>query len=258
MAPDAGKTNAAALLKLRAQYQELLDRLENNQSEFQRLARSVYRVQEDERRRIARELHDGIGQNLTALKHQLAMIDSQLAPGQDAQRQQLAASIALCTQTLEDTRQLSRLLRPQVLDDLGLEAALHWLTRTVEGSGGLRTELAVENVPPLDSDLQTLLFRVAQEALSNVVRHAQASEVLLRLATRAGRVMLTIWDNGVGFETAAAATAASEGRSAGLAGMRERARLYGGELQIESGADTGTWLRVSFPLAANIQRTSPT
>ena len=252
MAPDAGKANAAALLKLRTQYQELLDRLENNQAEFQRLARSVYRVQEDERRRIARELHDGIGQNLTALKHQLAMLDGQLDPEQREQRDRLAASIALCMQTLEDTRQLSRLLRPQILDDLGLEAALQWLARTVE-SDGLRIELGFENVPPLDSDLQSLLFRVAQEALSNVVRHAQASDVLLRLATRAGRIMLTIWDNGIGFEASTAAAAASAGLSAGLAGMRERARLYGGELQIESGPETGTYLRASFPLSPAIR-----
>ena len=255
MATDAGNQSTAALLQLRTQYQELLERLENNQSEFQRLARSVYRVQEDERRRIARELHDGIGQNLTALKHQLAMIDSQLTPGQNDLHDRLSASIALCAQTLEDTRQLSRLLRPQVLDDLGLEAALHWLARTVEDSGTLRVELGIETLPTLDPDLQTLLFRIAQEALANVVRHAQASDALLRLSTRAGRIMLTIWDNGIGFAPKAAASAASEGRSAGLAGMRERAQLYGGELQIESGADTGTWVRASVPLPRGRERT---
>jgi signal transduction histidine kinase len=257
MVPESGKPNAAALMQLRMQYHELLERLENNQAEFQRLARSVNRVQEDERRRISRELHDGIGQNLTALKHQLTMIDSQLLPGQEDVRERLAASIDLCTQTLEDTRQLSRLLRPQVLDDLGLEAALRWLVRTVDGNDRLRIELDIEKLPSLDVDLQTLLFRVAQEALANVVRHAQASEALLRLATRAGRVMLTVWDNGVGFETRVAASAASEGRSAGLSGMRERARLYGGDVQIESGADIGTRLRASFPLPSNLRTPSP-
>jgi two-component system NarL family sensor kinase len=254
---DFDKANASALMQLRVQYQELLERLENNQGEFQRLARSVNRVQEDERRRISRELHDGIGQNLTALKHQLAMIGSQLAPDQSSLHERLSASITLCTQTLEDTRQLSRLLRPQILDDLGLEAALRWLARTIESTGNLRIELDVEKLPLLDADLQTLLFRVAQEALANVLRHAQAGDVLLRLATRAGRVMLTIWDNGVGFEPATAAIAASQGRSAGLAGMRERARLYGGEIQIESGVDIGTRLRASFPLPPPVRRTLP-
>jgi signal transduction histidine kinase len=258
MAPETGKATASALLQLRTQYQQLLERLESNQSEFQRLARSVYRVQEDERRRIARELHDGIGQNLTALKHQLAMIDSLLTPGQEALHDRLSASIALCAQTLEDTRQLSRLLRPQVLDDLGLEAALRWLARSLEGSGKLRIELAIEKLPPLDADLQTLLFRIAQEALANVVRHAQASDVMLRLATHAGRLLLTIWDNGIGFETAVAASAARAGTSAGLAGMRERVRLYGGNLQIESGADTGTRLRASLPMPPQVREPSPT
>jgi len=257
MAAENGKADEATLLQLRTQYQRLLERLENNQSDFQRLARSVYRVQEDERRRIARELHDGIGQNLTALKHQLAMIDSLLAPGQDDLRERLQASVALCAQTLEDTRQLSRLLRPQVLDDLGLEAALRWLARTMEGNGQLHVELRLEDVPALDPDLQTLLFRIAQEALANVVRHAQASDVLVRLAPRAGRVMLTIWDNGIGFEPTVAASAASAGRSAGLAGMRERAQLYGGDVQIESGAETGTWLRASLPMSPAARGPAP-
>ena len=254
---DHDLQTSAALAQLRSQYQGLLERLENNQSEFQRLGRSVYRVQEDERRRIARELHDGIGQNLTALKHQMAMALSQLGPGQDRLRAGMMASIELCSQTLEDTRQLSRLLRPQVLDDLGLEAALRWLSRTIEGDGGPRIELEVDALPPLEPELQTLLFRISQEALANVVRHARASEVMLRLATRAGRVLLTIWDDGVGFDPQLAASAASAGRSAGLVGMRERARLYGGELQIESGADTGTWLRASIPLPAAAPERSP-
>ena len=257
MAPEPDPQASAALAALRSQYQELLQRLESNQSEFQRLGRAVYRVQEDERRRIARELHDGIGQNLTALKLQLAMATELLAPGQTAAHEQLQASIGLCTQTLEDTRELSRLLRPQVLDDLGLEAALRWLSRSVEVNAALRIELELAPMPALDGDLQTLLFRITQEALTNVVRHARASEVLLRLATRANRVMLTIWDNGVGFDTRAAASGASEGRHAGLSGMRERARLYGGDVQIESGTDTGTWLRASVPLPPPAREATP-
>lgn len=251
MASDNGADTAAALATLRSQYLGLLERLENNQSEFQRLARSVYRVQEDERRRIARELHDGIGQNLTALKHQMAMIASQLSPEQSALQDRLSASIDLCAQTLEDTRQLSRLLRPQILDDLGLAAALQWLCRSVENHNGPSIELDLQSLPKLDTDLQTLLFRISQEALANVVRHSQATEVLLRVEQRSGRVLLTIWDNGVGFDTRVAADNASEGRSAGLVGMRERAQLYGGLLQIESGDDTGTWLRASFPFTSS-------
>jgi signal transduction histidine kinase len=110
---------------LQAQYQRLLQRLEANEREFRRLGRAVWRVQEDERRRLARELHDGLGQNLTALKHRLGQIGSELPPEQTALRDKLETALALCSGALEDTRNLSRLLRPPILDDLGLEPALH-------------------------------------------------------------------------------------------------------------------------------------
>ena len=236
---------AAALDQLRDRYQQLLDRLEDNQSQFQSLARSALRVQEDERRRIARELHDGIGQNLTAIKHQLAVLQAQ-SPGSAAER--LGACIELCAQTLEDTRQLSRLLRPQVLDDLGLQAALHWLARSVQAPG-LQVGVHIENLPALDPEVQTLLFRVCQEALANVVKHAEASDALLRLGARGGRVQLTVWDNGAGFDVEAAAGSGRRGLAAGLSGMRERLALYGGELRVDSDADSGTWLRASVPVA---------
>jgi two-component system sensor histidine kinase UhpB len=243
----AAETPDTTLDQLRGRYAELLARLEDNQAQFQRLARSALRVQEDERRRIARELHDGIGQNLTAIKHQLAMLQAQLQDSTDAGAERVGACIELCAQTLEDTRQLSRLLRPQVLDDLGLGAALHWLARTLEGQGGLQVAVHLEEVPALDAEIQTLLFRVAQEALANVVRHARASDALLRLGARGGRVSLTVWDNGSGFDVEAAESAARQGRGAGLSGMRERLALYGGALRIDSGAESGTWLRISVP-----------
>lgn len=121
---------------LRAHYQRLLERIEANEAEFRRLGRAVWRVQEDERRRLARELHDGIGQNLTALKHRLALLGGELPPGSDALRAKLEAAIALCSATLEDTRKLSRLLRPPMLDDLGLEPSLRWLARSLGEAGG--------------------------------------------------------------------------------------------------------------------------
>jgi signal transduction histidine kinase len=239
--------NSAALDQLRGRYAELLERLEENQSQFQRLARSALRVQEDERRRIARELHDGIGQNLTAIKHQLAMVQAQLREASGAGVERVGTCIELCAQTLEDTRQLSRLLRPQVLDDLGLGAALHWLARTLEGDGRLQVAVHLEDVPALDPEIQTVLFRVAQEALANVVKHAGATDALVRLAARGGRVSLTVWDNGGGFDVAAAEASSRQGRSSGLAGMRERLALYGGALRIDSEPESGTWLRISVP-----------
>ena len=229
---------------LRQRYRHLLTRLEGNDAEFRRLARSVMRVQEDERRRIARELHDGVGQNLAALKHQLALLQP-AAPGEV--RDRIADCIALCAQTLEDTRQLSRLLRPQVLDDLGLAAALQWLARSLGGQDGLRIDLQLDETLALDPESQTVLFRVAQEALSNVSRHAGATQALVRLARRADLAVLTVWDDGKGFDVAQAEQRARQGEAGGLPGMRERLRLHGGQLQLESGSQ-GTLLRAVVPL----------
>jgi signal transduction histidine kinase len=244
MHDDATET---ALAQMRDRYQQLLDRLEDNQSQFHNLARSALRVQEDERRRIARELHDGIGQNLTAIKHQLAMLLSRLPAAAAEVAKGVGACCVLCAQSLEDTRQLSRLLRPQVLDDLGLEAALNWLARSVQDAGRVQVAVHLEPVPELDPELQTLLFRVCQEALANVVRHSQATDAMLRLGARGGRIELTVWDNGCGFDVASAAGAAARGAAAGLSGMRERLAIYGGLLRIDSDAEAGTWLRASVP-----------
>lgn len=233
--PDNG------LAELQARYRDLLERLEASQQEFRRLARAVYRVQEEERRRLARDLHDGIGQNLTALKHQLSLLQPHLDP---AGLSHLATSQALCSATLEDTRQLSRLLRPQVLDDLGLEAALRWLARTLGDAGGVAVELQIEALPALDEDLRTLVFRVAQEALTNVVRHAGAGQALLRLVVRAGWLQLTVWDDGHGCEPER--VLAQPGT--GIGGMRERIALFGGRFELHSRPGEGCRLRALVPL----------
>jgi signal transduction histidine kinase len=228
--------------QLRLQYQRLLQRLESNEREFRRLGRSVWRVQEDERRRVARELHDGIGQNLTALKHRLVQLGDGLAP---QQRAQLDAAIALCGEALEDTRHLSRLLRPPILDDLGLEPALRALARSLGESASLDITVEIENLPLLDDDLQTLLFRVAQEALNNAAKHAQARTVLLRLVARGGLLQLQVADDGRGCDPEALRAGGS-----GLSGMRERLRLYEGSLELHSTPGTGTRLRAVVPLSS--------
>ncbi len=232
------------LAALRQQYQDLLDRLQRNEREFRRLGRAVWRVQEDERRRLARELHDGVGQNLTAIKHRLAAIAGTLPEASADTRAALEATIALCADTLEDTRHLSRLLRPPVLDDLGLEAALRWLARSQADASGLGISVDIEALPTLDADLQTLLFRVAQEALNNVAKHARASNVLLRLVARGGLVQLQIADDGCGCEP----DIALQSGGSGLGGMRERLRLYEGKLEMHSAPGQGTRLRAVVPL----------
>jgi len=232
-----------ALDALRDDYLRLLQRLEANEREFRRLGRAVWRVQEDERRRLARDLHDGIGQNLTALKHRLAQLEEGLPAGH---MERLQAAIALCHDTLEDTREMSRLLRPPILDDLGLEPALSWLARSVGEASGLAVELEIENLPPLDGDQQTLLFRVAQEALNNIAKHAQARDVLVRLVGRGSQLLLHVADDGRGCSPAHALRSGGSG----LGGIRERLRLYGGTLELHSAPGEGTRLRVALPLEA--------
>ena len=163
-----------------------------------------------------------------------------------AQRMQLDAAIALCTETLEDTRELSRLLRPPILDDFGLEAALRWLARSIGETAALDIELQVEPLPPLDGDLETLLFRVAQEALNNAARHADARSVLMRVVARGGLLQLQVIDDGRGCDP----DAAIRSGGSGLGGMRERLRLYDGQLELRSAPGEGTRLRAVVPLPA--------
>jgi len=235
---------------LRRQYQELLERLQRNEREFRRLGRAVWRVQEDERRRLARELHDGVGQNLTALKHRLVQLAEALPAGDAALRDGIDKAIALCADTLEDTRSMSRLLRPPILDDLGLEAALRWMARSQSESSGAEVTLEMETLPPLDADLQTLLFRVAQEALTNAAKHADARHVMVRLVARGGLLQLQIADDGRGFDAGAVLRAGGSG----LGGMRERLRLYDGRLELHSTPGEGTRVRAVVPLGSPAEK----
>jgi two-component system sensor histidine kinase UhpB len=221
-------------------YARLLERLEANEREFRRLGRSVLRVQEDERRRLARDLHDGVGQNLTALKHRLVGLrDVATDP---ALRDALDAAVALCSDTLEDTRELSRLLRPTILDDLGLEPALRWLGRSIGEAAGIAIAVEIEPLPPIDGERETLLFRIAQEALNNIAKHAKARSVLLRLVERDSQLQLQVVDDGVGFDPSVRAG------GSGLSGMRERLQLFRGRVELHSAPGNGTRLRAVVPL----------
>jgi two-component system sensor histidine kinase UhpB len=236
------------LARLREQQERLFVQLHAGEQHFKQLARSVWRVQEDERRRLARELHDGIGQQLTALKHRLDAL-ARSVDGADDASNPLHQALSICDATIQETRALSRVLRPQILDDLGLEAALNWLARHSAESGGYEVEVDVGPLPaPFDGDLSTLIFRVAQEALTNVLKHAQAKHVVIRLAQRQESLQFLIVDDGRGFDVDAAFAKASGGHSTGLASMRERVRLFGGRFTIVSRPGEGMQLRVLIPL----------
>jgi two-component system sensor histidine kinase UhpB len=213
------------------------------------LARAVWKVQEDERRRLARELHDGLGQTLTALKTQL----ERLARKADAPPADLAARLAdaveLAGVALRETRELSRLLRPPVLDDLGLLPALTWLARNLEERAGLAVAVVAEDLERrLAPDLETLVFRLAQEALTNVLKHARTARAEVWVAQRGGWLHLRVADAGAGFDPAAAAADGAPG--SGLRGMRDRVELFGGRFGVRSAPGAGTVVEVEIPLAA--------
>jgi len=229
-----------------------VQRLERGQDHFQQLARSVWRVQEEERRRLARDLHDGIGQNLTAIVRMLDQAIQALPAGTSPEHEALAQARRLAESTLGDTRALSRQLRPQILDDLGLGAALRWLARSFRDNHALDVALDLaEPLPALSGDAQTLIFRVAQESLTNIVRHAATRIADISLRTTPHSVQLRVHDAGQGCDVAAALAAGSEGRSSGLGGMRDRVQLFGGQLRVASQPGAGFSIEIEFPFAAN-------
>ena len=252
---DADGDLRRQLQQLGAQQQRLFTQLQSGEQHFRKLARSVWRVQEDERRRLARELHDGIGQHLTALRHRLDQLMRQHGgiAGKDSA---LDDALTLCDIAIQETRALSRLLRPQILDDLGLDAALRWLARHMTDGSKTGVEVEVGDVHAvLDGELSTLIFRVAQEALTNAVKHAAAKTIVLRLSRRGENLQLLIVDDGRGCDVDAAFAKSSQGLSSGLTSIRERVRLFGGEFAVSSSPGEGLQLRASLPLPA--QETVP-
>ena len=222
--------------RLAASFRRLLGRVEAERS---RSARLALRAQEEERRRLARDLHDEVNQALTAILLRLQAV-SQDAPADVAE--ELAEVRRLVNQAMDELLRLARELRPTALDDHGLYPAIEGQVRRFSSQTGIDADLRTHGAPvDLDDDRQIAVFRVAQEALANVARHAGASSVEVDL-TRLGEggVELTVRDDGRGF----APEGASDGL--GLNGMVERARLVGGELDIDSrpGAGTAVSLRV--------------
>lgn len=232
--------------------EQILSNLINGESRFRRLAKAVWQVQEDERRRLARELHDGIGQTLAALKNQLEWTAT--SSGASGVEPQIRDAAELASQALEDTRELSRLLRPPVLDDLGLTAALRWLGRTVSKRFDFEVTIESDEFDQRPAaEIETVLFRIAQEALTNAAKHAQATSVLVSLRKIADELVLSITDNGGGFDINEVAKA-HDGTGVGLRGMKDRVELFEGSLEIHSESGSGTQITARLP---NMQRNRP-
>ncbi|MFN2646364.1 MAG: PAS domain-containing sensor histidine kinase [Burkholderiales bacterium] len=234
----------------RLRTQETLERinweLEVSRGRLRALSRRLLEVQEEERARLARDLHDDIGQALTALKIQL---ESLQRSGDAALHSRVSEGVQTVQHTLERVRQLSLSLRPPQLDDLGLAAALRSHLDRQAGLAGISAHFDATEAPSeLDADTETACFRVAQEAINNVLRHARAHNLWVRLYTTGGTLALSVRDDGRGFDVERARRQAGTGSSLGLVGMEERAALAGGTLQLRAAPAHGTEVLALFPL----------
>lgn len=230
--------------RMRADHARLLQRLAETERRFRAISRGVLRAQEAERSRISRDLHDGVGQSLTALKMQIELLARDAAVAGSPFQGRLATVRDVADQALHEIRLISQQIRPQILDNLGLVATLRWLARTFEQQTGVRTAFTCGTLTAArDPDVETLLYRVAQESLTNVAKHAQASSVSIELRENGDGLSLHVQDDGVGFELPSPGTDDEE-RGFGLHSMRDRVRLFGGRFAVRSSPGRGTAVEV--------------
>ena len=207
------------------------------------LSRRLLEVQETERRKIARDLHDQLGQVLTAMKISLQTVQPDAGGPLDP-------SVALVDRALQQTRSLTLALRPPLLDDLGLMPALRWLVDAQARQAGCRIAFAADPLPDRPAPaVETACFRIAQEAVTNAQRHARATLISVELRLVGDELQLSVRDDGTGFDLVAARTRALRGGSFGVLGMEERATLAGGRMKWESAAGRGTTVQASLPLS---------
>jgi signal transduction histidine kinase len=241
---------------VRRALQESAHQVERKKSELKRqefsdrlqvLSRRLVEAQETERRHLARELHDEIGQALTVMQLNLqTMLQS---PGVEALVPCLNDTLTVVGHVLEQVHDISLNLRPSILDDLGLEPALRWYTNRQAALVGLKVEFHADPLAQrLDPLIETECFRVGQEALTNVVRHARAKTVSVELRQKGGQIHLRVRDDGAGFDVAAIREKALHGASLGLLSMEERAALAGGGLECKSRPQRGAEVHAWFPL----------
>jgi signal transduction histidine kinase len=222
--------------------------LEQRQKQTRQLLRRVITAQEGERARVSRDLHDGIGQTVAAMEFSLHRLDAALTARNAKARDQLQQVQIMTRQIMVDLRRIIAALRPGVLDQLGLVSAIGWVGNQLLAPQGVRVSLEAENLPDrLPDEIETTLFRIAQEAMVNVARHSKAEHLSIALSQQRGQIVMTLADDGEGFDSTSVSLALEHGRGWGLIGMRERASLAGGETIVESTPGGGTTVRVTIP-----------
>jgi PAS domain S-box-containing protein len=247
---------------------ELFTRLikaNGNPSAFQNIARDVTEerklrdnlrvqihrtlmAQEDERKRIARELHDDIAQSILLLSRRLDILISGAHKPPKASVSELEHIQNIANEAYKSLQRYARDLRPSILDQMGLVAALNWLAEELGKELGIKTMVKADKLPSLHSETELAMFRIAQEALNNVRKHAQASKINITVKADSNNVKMTITDNGKGFSAPRLTGDLAREGKLGILGMEERARLIGGNIQIKSEPGKGTTVLAKAPI----------
>ena len=237
-------------IRLEKQYESEQNKVIEAKDDLQRLSARLVVLQEEERQSLSRELHDQVGQALTAIKIDVARAEQGLAPSQTDLAERLRRARLGAEETLESIRRLSMLLRPSMLDDIGLSAALGWYAKQFSASTSIRVHLNDDGSADTLPDAYKIgLYRIVQEALTNCARHSEARAVKIRLVSEEERYLMRIEDDGKGF------VPKRKARGLGLIGIEERISNMNGKLEIQSAPGQGTKLLVSIPLAGVAQKT---
>jgi len=234
----------------------VLDDVEDYRTQMQALAGRVIGAQEEERRRIARELHDDTGQTLTLLLVRLKLLEN--AADSEARHEEIAALRALVSEAIDRVRQLALDLRPPALDHLGLAASIRSLVRQLKETTHLAIALELpERGITFSPERAIAVYRIVQEALTNILKHGEAQHVQVKLSRQSEQLTIRIQDDGCGFDLHALERVRrqdTDGRGLGLFGMEERAHLIGGRFHIESQPGRGTTVQVTIPLVDGSQQ----
>lgn len=230
------------LFRQKQKIQSTARELEYSVQQLKELSENMEQVREAERLSISRELHDELGQALTAVKIDLGMVQKQIADQKAAKK--LADAIDLVSSTIQATQRITNQLRPDIIDDLGLASAIDWYVGEFKKRTGLQVIQHIQPDIPISAQASLILFRILQESLTNIARHADASLVEIRMNGNFRKLHFTVSDNGVGI----AHTQEKSRQSFGIIGMKERADSIGGRLHILNREAGGTMVKVTFPI----------
>ena len=225
--------------------------LEKKRAAQEAFTRQLLHSQENERKRVASELHDGLGQDLLLIKNRLNLLAAGSNHTPEVARQ-LAEISASATQAIADVRTISHALRPSALEQVGFTKAIEWMVEQIAEASGIRFSTELDEIDGLlGSDQEINLYRIVQEGLNNVIKHSQASQVILEIKREPVSISVSLFDNGRGFDPELTGHNGVARPSFGLTGIRERAKVLGGFVILQSAPGSGTRLTLNVPLGKN-------